>query len=370
MPTPDSLLGAQTSLSSHTPRIASQLTPETVAALCRIHFGSHAQNVTMLGGEVASNARVDTPDGPVMFKAVATSATSDSQRVEAQIRWQIGVSNVASAAGLPVPANRRTLDGDALAVIAEDGRELLVQVSDWMPGRTFVEAGDVDSGEPGLALREDLGRKAGALARAIAERPAPEEPNDHEWSFECMSENIRAGLAGIPSTGPGALALQDIAAVERIVGWFETRALPLLPALPRGVTHHDLNDFNVLVDTTAPTPRVSGIIDFDDAREGPLVAEPAIAGGYSMLGCSDPLAALAAVIAGYRRERPLSDAELVAVFPGAAARLCLNAVVWTSRHEGTAVGYGAARTARTWPTIRAVARLNPDMALERITPAA
>ena len=45
-------------------------------------------------------------------------------------------------------------------------------------------------------------------------------------------------------------------------------------------------------------------------HHGLLVAEPAIAAAYAVLGEEDPLAAVAAVVGGFHAELPLEEAEV------------------------------------------------------------
>ncbi len=59
-----------------------------------------------------------------------------------------------------------------------------------------------------------------------------------------------------------------------------------------------------------------------------------MAAAYAMLSKADPLAAAAAVVAGYHGANPLSEEELAVVFPFAAIRLCVS--VCLSAHRRTA----------------------------------
>ena len=55
---------------------------------------------------------------------------------------------------------------------------------------------------------------------------------------------------------------------------------------------------------------MAGLLDFGDMHHGLLVAEPAIAAAYALLGEADPLAAMAAVVSGYHAALPLEEAEI------------------------------------------------------------
>jgi Ser/Thr protein kinase RdoA (MazF antagonist) len=71
---------------------------------------------------------------------------------------------------------------------------------------------------------------------------------------------------------------------------------------------------------------VVSVIDFGDMHEGFTVGEPAIGTAYAILGKDDPLAAAAAVLAGYHEVLPLKEEEIEAFFPLMAARLAVSVV--------------------------------------------
>ena len=108
---------------------------------------------------------------------------------------------------------------------------------------------------------------------------------------------------------------------------------------------------------------ISGVLDFGDVLHTARVSELAIAVAYAMLRKPDPLLAAADVVRGYCELAPLTDDELAAVFPIAAARLCVNALTWTAR-AGSNGEYARLRMRHTWPTIRAT-RDDPAVARAR-----
>jgi len=92
--------------------------------------------------------------------------------------------------------------------------------------------------------------------------------------------------------------------------------------LPTSVIYNDANDYNVLVD--AAGTRVVSFLDLGDVVHSATVCDLAIAIAYTMLDKQDPMAAAAEVVRGYHAIRPLSEAEVDALFPLAAARLCAS----------------------------------------------
>jgi Ser/Thr protein kinase RdoA (MazF antagonist) len=98
--------------------------------------------------------------------------------------------------------------------------------------------------------------------------------------------------------------------------------MPSLLRLRRSVIHNDANDHNVLVGAD----RVTGLIDFGDMVESASVGELAVAATYAMMGCGDPLAVTAELVAGYHEQFPLREDDLAALYPLICARLCLSVV--------------------------------------------
>ena len=77
----------------------------------------------------------------------------------------------------------------------------------------------------------------------------------------------------------------------------EEEVVPSLPGLRRGVIHGDGNDHNVIVGDPRAWPREAvSVVDFGDMHRGLVVAEPAVAAAYAVMGKADPLAAAARVV--------------------------------------------------------------------------
>jgi Ser/Thr protein kinase RdoA (MazF antagonist) len=155
--------------------------------------------------------------------------------------------------------------------------------------------------------------------------------------------------------------LADNPDVFKALGWFRD-VEPLLDSLPRAMVHNDLNDNNILVEEVDGVQKVAGVLDFNDALYTVRVAEPAIAGAYAMLRKDDPLGAMGLIIAGYHGVTPLTDGELAAAYPLAAARLCVQALTWAVRGQTDPTEYGAMRMRHTLPALRRILRVDPQSA--------
>jgi len=110
---------------------------------------------------------------------------------------------------------------------------------------------------------------------------------------------------------------------SRIIAEFGRTLLPRLNALPSTPIHNDANDNNVLVDSSSG-PLGIGFIDFGDMILSPVVCEVAIAAAYMVLDHRRPIDILAALVGGYHRIRPLSDAEIDLIYPLVLVRLAVS----------------------------------------------
>ncbi|XP_068882482.1 hydroxylysine kinase isoform X3 [Aphelocoma coerulescens] len=107
---------------------------------------------------------------------------------------------------------------------------------------------------------------------------------------------------------------------------------PSVKSLHRGINHGDLNDHNILVDSSSaslenPQYRVSGILDFSDMSYGYYVFEVAIAIMYMMIESPDPLSVGGHVLAGFESVVPLTLEERGALFLLVSGRFAQSLVI-------------------------------------------
>ncbi len=231
--------------------------------------------------------------------------------------FRIGAGHVLKIANAGESREFLELQNEVLALLAGAGGDLewpsagpiaeagghLVRLLTWVPGVCLAEA------RPHTAeLLRSLGRALARMDRALAGFDRPAAHRRFHWDLREAAQ-AREFLPLLP---PARRALVEplFAAWER-VDWAR---------LPHSVIHGDANDYNVLV----RDGRVVSILDFGDMVWSATVCNLAVALAYAMLDEQDPIAAAAAVTAGYRELRPLSEAELDALYPLAAARLAMS----------------------------------------------
>lgn len=324
--------------------------PVVSATLDLLHrrYGIRAGSVRQLGGEVDLNLAVVGDDEQRVVVKVGP-ADADLGR----LRWQHDLlRSFPRDPDLPlVPQVLATRDGAEIVPLDVDGASRPVRVQTWLPGRIIS-----DLTRHSADLLAQWGRAAAFLTAALADcRPPAGVAQTHHWDALRAPEAITAGLTADIS-GPERMA------VELLVQRFDDCVPARLDNLPRQVVHQDLNDFNVLaVPDDVGRHRITGVLDFGDVLHTARVSELAVAVAYAMLRKPDPLVAAAEVVRGYAQITAPSDDELAVIFPIAAARLCVNAVTWTAR-SGTNGSYARARMQYTWPTVRLLAELPPELA--------
>jgi 4-aminobutyrate aminotransferase-like enzyme/Ser/Thr protein kinase RdoA (MazF antagonist) len=204
---------------------------------------------------------------------------------------------------------------------------------------------------PGVLFAEAPKRPFASLGRALAKMDVALAGFDHAAVHREFHWDLRQApqaMAHLPLlTTEQRRLLEPIFADWKKVDW---------SGLPHSVIHGDANDYNVLVD--AEGERVVSILDFGDVVYSATVCDLAIAIAYAMLGQDDPVAVAAQVVGAYREVRPLSESEVQALWPLAAARLAMSVcyAAWQTR-EAPENEYLNISNAPAWKLIETISRL-------------
>ncbi|MBM3785648.1 MAG: aminotransferase class III-fold pyridoxal phosphate-dependent enzyme [Acidobacteria bacterium] len=244
-----------------------------------------ASSAAVLNAEYDSNFHLRTQSGDFVLKAMHPG-------------WEPAVVDMQAQALLHL--ERRGVDAPRVIHPPRpvDGR--LIWLLSYVPGRVFATV------RPHTAdLLEGLGRLLGRYDKALSDFDHPAADRDLKWDLS------RANWA-----------LGHLPAADEILLAYEQTVQPRLASARRQVLHNDANDHNVIV----AGGRAASLIDFGDMLRAPLVCEVAIAGAYALMGQTDPLGALRALVAGYHAVMPLDDEELSLVFPLMQARLAVSVV--------------------------------------------
>jgi 4-aminobutyrate aminotransferase-like enzyme/Ser/Thr protein kinase RdoA (MazF antagonist) len=329
-------------------RAAHPLTATDAVLLARRLYGLEAE-AQPLPGEFDDNFRVAASDGRV-FVLKGMHPARERGLVELQcaaLRHLVERTPL-----LPLPRVVPTLGGDSVTTVpGPDGTPRLLWMLTWLAGTPLADARPRSP-----ELLAGLGRLLGEMDEALLDFEHPDARRDFEWDLSRASW-IRGALGHVQDPARRAL-------VERMLARYEAEGLPLLPRLRRGVVHGDANDHNVLVGAPRAVPRpVTGLLDFGDMHHGLLVAEPAVAAAYALLGQEDPLAAAAAVVSGYHAAFPLEEQEIALLFALIGARLAVSVTSSAVRAKSAAGDpYVTISEAPAWEALERLDRVHPRLA--------
>jgi 4-aminobutyrate aminotransferase-like enzyme/Ser/Thr protein kinase RdoA (MazF antagonist) len=244
------------------------------------------------------------------------NASEDRALLEAQNQ---AMTLVAERTGLA----QRVLPAKSGATISETGtaggQRHFVRLVTHIPGTV---AGTVT--RHSADYRVDLGRSVGRIARALE---GFDHPAAHRHFYWDLARGLHVSREYLPLVKDARLKKT----VRDMLAAFDRDVSPMLARLPKSVIHNDANDHNVIVrddgDVYERHQRVAGIIDFGDMVHSYTVGDLAIAATYAALDARDPLAAIADVVRGYHRERPLAELELATLFGLIRLRICTSVCV-------------------------------------------
>jgi 4-aminobutyrate aminotransferase-like enzyme len=281
-------------------------------------YGLDAQ-VSVLAGERDRNFRLQGAGGAAwvlkFIDPAATPAGTDRQvRVLRYLAEEFP--------SLPVPRLHSTVSGADLGTAACGRLDLTTLLISCLPGERL---GAQPANE---TLLRELGVTLGSLDRALQGFLDPPVGEALAWDVRRLPELV----ACIEYVGDAALRgrLQRISAAFR-------ESLPLLERLRTQAIHGDCHGSNVLVD--AGRRFVTGVLDFGDMIQGPLVIEIAVAMSELLTeGAASP-ALLPVLLHAYTGVQRLQVAEVERLYDLITARHAVTLLVhaWRCRHDPAGV---------------------------------
>ena len=254
------------------------LTQADAAALARDRFGIDG-TAEALVSERDQNFRLTPADGAAWVLKVSNAAEARGV-VEMEVA---AVERIAAVdPDLPVPVARPTLEGASIAEVDIGGSAHLVRLLPLMPGR------NVSPSELAMADIEGIGEVVARVARALRGFFHPAAGRTILWDQQRL-----------PLLFPHAALVDDPdrrELLERVIGRFTERVLPVLPRLRSQVIHDDLTLDNLLLDGNH---RVTGIIDFGDMSHTALVLDMPATIQSLVRGRTDIFEVAEAFLAGY-----------------------------------------------------------------------
>jgi len=278
--------------------------------------------VRSLLSERDQNLALLTADGQQYVLKIANSA-QDPAVADFQTRALQHVALYADEHETPIATPRilPTLAGEAQTTVEAQGREHIVRIVSFLPGVPIANR------IPSATLSYDLGVYLAHLGRALAEF-------EHAGSQQILLWDLQqaANLRRLSEHLPNAAVRRD---VDHALDDFEEFALPGFDSLRRQFIHSDFNPDNVLTES-AQSDSISGVIDFGDLLEAPLIVDLAIGASYLRPLKGDPLALITEMFAGYHCVTPLIPDEVDMLFDLVKVRLCtsISILSWRASLHG------------------------------------
>lgn len=267
-----------------------EFTAAEVEKLAAEHFSIQAE-ANLLASERDQNFCLKTAD-----KQRYTFKIANHAEQLAVVEFQNGaLQHMAELdPGLPLPRVIANRQGDFHTRVEHGGKAHWVRLLSWVEGSVLYDS------KTSPRLLDEMGQLLARMGLALKDYQHPGSNPPLLWDMKQAS-----GLRGLlPCIEEPALRIMIEAALDRF-----DDLLPDLMKMRTQVIYNDLNPDNVLVDPGNPD-RISGIIDFGDLVESPLVIDLAVAAAYYLDKGDDPLAAAAPLIAGYHKLRPLLPEEM------------------------------------------------------------
>jgi Ser/Thr protein kinase RdoA (MazF antagonist) len=279
------------------------LSPDQALDLARRHFGLTGQ-LSPLTSERDLNFRLTTDKGSFVLKLANPAEPAAVTDFQTQALLHLSTTD------LPIQRVVPTLTGAAQAETPHGILRLLT----WLDGQPQHQT------PRSPAQARAMGTITARLSLGLQGFHHQAATHVLQWDIK-HAASLRPLL---PAIAPDLRPLAQ-AALDR----FEGVIAPHLPALRSQIVHNDLNPHNVLVDPADPA-RITGILDFGDMVETPLICDAAVAASYQV-DPAQPWASLNAFAQGFHAVLPLTPLEARLLPALAATRMLTTLAIASAR---------------------------------------
>ncbi|WP_082874985.1 phosphotransferase [Burkholderia sp. MSMB1589WGS] len=325
---------------------ATPLTVDDASTIARAVYGLQAE-ATPLSGERDQNFLLQLEDGST-YVLKATHPAETPGVTDFQTRAQLHIKQVAPS--LPVARLVPALNGEVVHwhVTAASERRA-IRLFTRLPGTLMCNVARTP------CLRRALGIALARLDLALRDFTHPQAEHVLLWDLQ-HTHRLRGLLPFIGDDAKRKLA-------ARYMDRFEVDVLPRLPSLRRQVIHNDFNAHNVMVHPHQHD-RVTGIFDFGDMVEAPLVQDLAVACAYQLSEAGNPLTTAAQCVAAYHGISPLTAGEIELLPALIAARLLVTVAItgWRATRYPENAAYILRNNALSWNGLQNLATLDESRA--------
>lgn len=277
---------------------APQVNEAAAQEVLATHYGLAAR-ATSLGSQQDKNFTVHEEDGAVLGVLKIANPAFTAEELAAQ---DLAAQLIAeSEPGLRVAVPLVNTAGEkCTAVTGLVEGTAYVRLLEYLPGGTLLESGYLTS-----AKVAGLGDVAGRVSRALRDFTHPGLDRILQW-------DLRFGKAVVDELS-SHVADEDLRRRLRTAAYEASSRISVLDAeLPRQAAHIDLTDANVVVSATGEP---DGVIDFGDLSHTWAVSELAITASSVLGHAGAELTSILPAVAAFHAVRPLSAAEVDALWP-------------------------------------------------------
>lgn len=279
------------------------LTTAEAAQLAETHFGLTG-TLTQLTSERDLNFRLATPTARYVLKL------ANPAEPFAVTQFQTAALLHLEPSQLPIPKVIRTRTGATEAQTPHGILRLL----------TYLEGKPLYQSPRTPEQRRNMGAIAARLTLGLQGFRHPAASHVLQWDIKHAAA-LRPLLPHIPD------AIRPLAAA--VLDRFDAEIAPHLPGLRTQVVHNDLNPHNVLVDP-ASTDEITGVLDFGDMVETPLVCDTAVAACYQ-IDPSAPWQSLTDFARAFHQTLPLTALEIRLLPDLVATRMLTSLAIASAR---------------------------------------
>ncbi len=269
-----------------------RLDRQTAQAVVQANWGLEGR-LSPLYAERDLNFRLDDRNG---HSWLLKFSNADAAPANLALQRRVLLHLARHAPKLPVPRLHPTLAGQHYCQFQSASQTHCVQLLSWLPGERLELA---KAGSDAWARRA-IGSTLAELSLALADCEADGAPEDLPWDLRQLTQltPLASALEGNPVHALAMAALAD----------HQQRLLPALQQWPTQLIHNDANPGNLLFDVERKT--LTGLFDFGDMIEAPLICELAVACAYLVTLGDNPLEPAWELVAAWQAIRPLASAEL------------------------------------------------------------
>ena len=253
-----------------------------------------------------------------------------------------GLEHLESTTNLNIPKVIPDKNNQRISQLEVNNNKHFLRVVSYVEG---VPVGDASEPKSSKALYKNMGAFLGLLDKGLKDFSHSGANHKLLWDVK-ETESLFDILEFIENKDKRNLA-------QKTLEYFSKHISPKLDQIRTQVIHNDMNPDNLLVKESNPQ-LVSGIIDFGDMVNTPLVNDLAVAAAYQTVKQKDLFVGTCDLLAGYQDEYPLTEAE-ISLLPGLIVnRIAMSLVIseWRASEHPENREYILGSVEKTWGALK------------------